>query len=235
MKALIKLTTKRIYPLILACLLFGLTASTFGVSGKPSEVSYVDGAGHRLTYSFTTGSNGHLVVNYWDGFSWRWADQGVPSGTSAVWNPSAVTYLSGSSQQIYVFGASNTGHLVVNYWDGSSWRWADQGLPPGASAVWNPSAVTYLRGSTQLIYVFAESHGQPNNGHLVLNYWDGSSWRWADQGVPSGASAVLYPSTISFSSNGSQLIYAFAQSGEGHLVVNYWDGLSWRWADQGSR
>jgi len=32
-----------------------------------------------------------------------------------------------SSQRIYVFATISNGHLVVNYWNGYSWHWADQG------------------------------------------------------------------------------------------------------------
>src|SRR5262245_37620171 len=74
-------------------LLAGVASAT---QGRPSAVTYVDAAGHRRIYSFAEGNNDHLVVNYWNGSSWHWADQGLPLGASAVHNPSAITYVSGS-------------------------------------------------------------------------------------------------------------------------------------------
>jgi len=207
---------------------FLLAAVASAIESRPSVVTYVDAAGHRRIYSFAEGNTGHLVVNYWDGFSWHWSDQGLPPGATAVESPSAITYLSGSQQRIYVFAKANTGHLVVNYWDGFSWHWADQGLPVGAFAAYNPSAITYLSGGLQRIYVFATA----NTGHLVVNYWDGFSWRWADQGKPVGTSGVYRPSAITYLSGSVQRIYVFDEGSNGDLVVNYWDGSSWHWADQ---
>jgi len=54
-------------------------------------------------------------------------------------------------------------------------------LPPGGTAaVHFPSALTYLSLIFQEIYVF----GMADNGHLVVNSWNGSHWYWTDQGLP---------------------------------------------------
>jgi hypothetical protein len=208
---------------------FLLVPAAFAISGTPSEITYVDAEGHERIYSFAQGNNYHLVVNYWNGSSWQWADQGLPAGASQVFYPSAITYLSGSQQRIYVFAQADNGHLVVNYWNGSSWQWADHGLPAGASQVQNPTAITYLSGGQQWIYVFA----QASNGHLVVHYWNGSSWQWADQGLPAGASGVLPSSVITYLSGSQREIYVFGTADNGHVVVHYWNGSSWQWADQG--
>jgi hypothetical protein len=42
------------------------------------------------------------------------------------------------------------------------------------------SVITYNQNGTQLIYAFANA----SNGHLYVNYWDGSKWHWADQEKP---------------------------------------------------
>ena len=83
---------------------------------------------------------------------------------------------------IYYFARGNNDHLVVNYWDGSVWHWADQGLPPGATSISHPSAITYKdTAGQQRIYVFAYSDiGSERN--LVVNYWDGSQWKWENHG-----------------------------------------------------
>jgi hypothetical protein len=224
-----KLTLIKRTSLLLSLSLWLLASSAFGITSKPSEIAYVDAAGNQRIYSFAGGNNGHLVVNYWDGFSWHWADQGLPAGSPAVTNPSAITYVSGGNQMIYAFAQGSMGHLVVNYWDGFNWHWADQGLPAGVSEVTNPTAITYVSGGHQLIYVFAAA----NNGHLVVNYWDGFAWHWADQGIPAGTPGISNPSAITYLSGGSQRIYIFAAALSGHLVVNYWDGSAWHWADQG--
>src|SRR5262249_8149271 len=150
-------------------------------------------------------------------------------------------------QRIYVFATADNGHLVVNYWDGGQWQWADQGLPAGVAWLGSLSAITYrdcqqcLGGGQQRIYVFCTSDA---SDHLVVNYWDGAQWHWADQGVPSDASYLGELSAMTFSScqqlcvgGGQQRIYvfttAFDQAQDTYrLVVNYWDGSQWHWADQ---
>ena len=44
----------------------------------------------------------------------------------------------------------------------------------------SPVVITYLQGGTQRIYAFDRGA----NGHLYVNYWDGSAWHWANQGTP---------------------------------------------------
>ena len=199
--------------------------------GKPSEVSYMDGAGYQLTYSYVRGNNGHLVVNY-GGSSW--ADLGVPTGTSSVYSPTAVSYPQNGQQLTYVFAEASNGDLVANYGIAppSPRSWADLGRPPVVGGpVENPVAITYVSGGQQQIYVFATA----DYGHLVVAYWNSTApWHWADLGLPAGASGVGPPTAITWQSGGQQWIYVFATDGLGHLGVDY--GLAppspRSWADQ---
>jgi hypothetical protein len=70
---------------------------------------------------------------------------------------------------IYAIVTGADGHWDLNYWDGSAWQWADQGVPPGTTASGVPGVITYLAGG-----IFAFITGA--NGHLSVNYWDGSAW-----------------------------------------------------------
>lgn len=206
-----------------------LTTAAFGITGAPSEITYTDTAGVQWIYAFATGNNGHLVANYWNGSTWQWADLGLPTGATAVYSPTAITFASGANQAIYVFAAASNGHLVGISWNGVTWLWTDQGLPAGDSAVYYPTAVTYASGANQLIYVFAEA----SSGHLVVNHWNGSAWQWADQGLPRRAKTVNNPTAITWAGGANQQIYVFAEASNGDLVVNYWTGSAWQWADQG--
>ena len=50
-----------------------------------------------------------------------------------------VTYREGNQpQRIYAFVWGTNGHLFVNWWDGSHWAWADQGIPPGTAVQGDP-------------------------------------------------------------------------------------------------
>jgi hypothetical protein len=228
---------KRLCSIIAAAGWFVLGTAAYAISSTPTTITYLDASGNQRIYSFASGNNSHLVVNYWDGFHWHWADQGLPAGTTAIYSPNAITYLDGSgNQRIYVFATASNSHLVVNYWDGSAWHWADQGVAPGPIGVSGPSAVTYVDGSgNRRIYVFAVATNSPvaNSDHLVVNYWDGFAWHWADQGLPAGNTYVFDPSAITYFDGSTQRLYVFAIGDNNHLEVNYWDGAAWHWADQG--
>jgi hypothetical protein len=196
--------------------------------GQPSAVTYRDGS--QRIYVFLRGADGHLRINYWTGATWKWADQGAPAGTTLSGGPAAITFREGLKQRLYGFVRGQNGHLLVNYWDGNSWHWADQGKPAGTDVVGDPTAITYRQAGTQRIYVFARG----SNGHLAVNYWDGNSWHWADQGAPAGTTVTGVPNAITYNEGGVQRIYVFVRGANGHLLVNYWDGNSWHWADQGT-
>jgi hypothetical protein len=202
---------------------------------NPAGITYQDNAGNQLIYVFAVGSNGHLEVNYWDGFNWNWADQGLPPGTSAS-ELSVITYLDASAKQlIYAFVGGNNGHLSVNYWDGFRWHWADHGLAPGGVSAFDPGAITYKDAAlNHRIYVFVAA----DNGHLGVNYCsqaclDGFNWKWADQGTPLDATVFDVAPVTYVDAAGNQRIYVFVEASNGHLGVNYWDGFNWNWAGQG--
>jgi hypothetical protein len=209
---------------LLACW-WALSSSGLAIITGPSAITYVDSAGHQRIYCFAIGDNGHLVMNYWDGYSWRWADQGKPLNFSSLETPSAITFKDVTGhQRIYVFLTGDNGNLVVNYWDGFAWHWADQGKQlPFADAI------TYGdRGGNRQIWVFG---GNPGTGGLRANHWDGFSWQWADLGKPNGFS-VIDPSAITYlDAAGTRRIYAFVNSGS--LMFDHWNGYSWTWKDLG--
>ena len=86
------------------------------------------------------------MVNFRDAAGWHWADQGVPAGSFAVFDPSVITYADNLGyRRIYAFAEGSNEHLVVNYWNGAAWFWADQGLPSGATAVFESGACALMR------------------------------------------------------------------------------------------
>jgi hypothetical protein len=207
----------------------GLPPGTTASAG-PAVLYYMQG-GKKLVDVFVTGANGHLDVNYWNGSAWNWADQGLPPGTTASAAPGVTTYLEGKNQLVEAFVTGANGHLCVNYWNGSAWNWADQGTPPGTTAVGAPGVIIlfYKEGGQALTEAFVTGA----NGHLYVNYWDGSAWNWADQGLPPGTTASGNPGVYTYYGAGQQLVDVFVTGANGHLCVNYWNGSAWNWADQG--
>ncbi len=123
-------------------------------------------------YTFVTGSEGHLWVNWWSGSAWNWSDQGTPAGISLGASMGAITVDGGRP---YVFAEGSDGNLWVNWWSGSEWQWSNQGTPAGISLGASMGAITVDGGRP---YVFAKG----SDGNLWINWWSGSSWNWANQG-----------------------------------------------------
>jgi hypothetical protein len=148
---------------------------------------------------------------------------------AALYRVSSITFLDEQNdRRIYAFVAGD-GRLRLNVFNGSTWNWIDHGLPPGATQIYQPQAVTYVDSAGhRRIYVFAVT-GQ---GQLWLRFWNGFEWKWVSQGGPpiaaTSTSAITYIDPA-----GNRRIYLFGIS-QGHLVTNYWNGSAWQWADQGT-
>ncbi len=209
-----------------------------GVSNlyKLSAVTFQDGRGRQQLYIFGDSDIGHLVVNYWDGSQWRWADQGVPAGLVGSSEPSAIWFPgTGGSRMIYVFCIGSNGHMVVNYRIGSSWAWADNGLPAGKSQLLSTSATAYLdTQGARRIFAFSTTpvNGVPES--LVVNFWNGSTWAWSDLGLPPGQSSIFGLAAITFANvNAGGIVDCFLQDGSNHLEESYLFANNWTWIDLG--
>jgi hypothetical protein len=217
----------------LAGLILALSVPALGLEGVATYWDDLSQAQERRRiYVFTGGNLGRLAVNYWNGLTWQWADQGKPQGGTqmVIATSGVIEYRNNAPQRIYAFArGSNDGKLYVNYWDGSQWQWADQGKPPGTTVDSMPGVVTYADGS-QRIYAFVKGA----DGRLYVNYWNGSQWQWADQGVPQGTTVIGHPTVITYREDKQpQRIYVFVRGADGNLHVNYWNGSKWQWANQG--
>jgi hypothetical protein len=176
-------------------------------------------------------------MNYWNGSSWTWRHLGTPGGLTnlAYHNPEAITYKDEAGRQrSYVFVKGSNNRLYVNYWvDGVvNWAWSDRGLPAGVSGIYpDIRATSYFDRQTgkQRIYAFASS-GQ----RLYVHYWDGFTWRWADQGKALGNNVAGVVAVTSFRYVLKDWIYALVRGANDRIYVNYWNGSSWQWQDLGT-
>ena len=138
--------------------------------------------------------------------------------------------------RIYVFvvGYEAHPHLYDKYWNGSSWVWEDQGIPPGATSVAGaasvaPSAPSAVYQPTlDRIAVFVTG----DNGHLYDKYWNGSAWVWEDQGMPPGAASGAFAPSAVYQPTLDR-ISVFVVTPYGRLYDKYWNGSAWVWEDQG--
>jgi hypothetical protein len=172
--------------------------------GFVSAVTFPYVNGTRIIHAFVAPADNRpatfnpvdLQVNSWSGSQWHWANHGGPFGS-----PNAITFLSGGSRRIYVFGLYSVhlpgeappydyvDRLRVRYWNGAGWFTADQGTITGpAGSIGAPAAISYLdTNNTRRIEVFAGMRNAvvdpASLRHLVSNSWDGSSWSWVAHGL----------------------------------------------------
>ena len=160
----------------------GSTAMAAGVSTTARAISYADALNVRQIFAFARGSDGHLWADQFNGTAWTWVDHGLPTGATSVTDQQPITYVDGTQpRRIYVFAVDNTKHLVVRYWNGSAWQWANQGGPELKRTFGSLSVITYVDDQgNRRIYCFAI---RASDSHIMANYWNGSTWQWADLGV----------------------------------------------------
>ena len=104
---------------------------------------------------------------------------------------------------------------------------------PAHAVQGRPSAISFTDAdSDRHIYAFVKG----DNGHLVANHFDGSTWVWTDHGLPAGAVSISNPRAITYIDGiGNRRIYVFAVDNTGQLVVRFHKGagFAWQWAEQG--
>lgn len=186
-------------------------------------------------YAFVFGSDGNLWVNWLQGVNWNWTNLGKPPGVNINRFMGALTVMDTptSPQRPYVFVRCGDNNLWVNYWDGATWSWANQGKPPGLNVDYPVGATTMMNTPTsyQRPYIFVKC----NDGSMWVNWWDGANWNWANQGKPGGMNFDLgMVITVMDTPTSMQRPYVFVHNMvDGNMWVNFWDGSAWQWVNNG--
>jgi hypothetical protein len=231
------------------------------LNGKPVAVEYWPQRPYLETgciYVFGRDVDGALLEAYFDRSTWTWIRRGSPAASALVPDdPAVVVYHFGDRDKIYVFVASNDGHLYLAVGDGANtpegdgmnWEWTDQNQPAQnnqgpatqrvtgvpAAAVWTPNAATPdLVDGHEVLLAFVR--GQ-DDGHLYRRFWDGQNWRWHDHGMPQNSvthqdQQVGDPAVIVYEYDGLVRPYVFVRGNDGNLYSNSWaGGDQWSWYD----
>jgi hypothetical protein len=107
------------------------------------------------------------------------------------------------------------------------------GAPPAHAVKGRPSAITFHdAGSDRKIYAFVKG----DNGHLLSNSFDGTSWTWMDHDLPEGVASISNPKAVTYvDGSGNRRIYVFVVDSTGHLAIRFYKGPSygWQWSKQG--
>jgi hypothetical protein len=136
-------------------------------------VTTIDGG---LTFIFVLGDDGQLWVGQKDdsGSATTWICSGTPIGGTITAPVGAITV--GSLPCAFVVGGDS--HLWQSWWTGTVWQWDDLGTPDVATVaggigvtVLDLAAAGSSTGGRQAPYVFVRG----SDGHLWLNWWDGTT------------------------------------------------------------
>jgi hypothetical protein len=107
------------------------------------------------------------------------------------------------------------------------------GALPAHAVKGRPSAITFDdAGADRNIYAFVKG----DNGHLLSNHFDGTSWTWTDHGLPPGVASINNPKAVTYiDGSGNRRIYVFVVDSTGHLAIRFYKGPSygWQWSKQG--
>ncbi|MET9683530.1 hypothetical protein [Streptomyces coeruleorubidus] len=140
----------------------------------------------RPPYAYVITADSRLWCSWWDGSTWHWADHGTPPGQPVKKGAGFITVQDTptAAQRPYVFVQGYDSKLYLNWWDGSTWHWSAQGTPSGRLILDSVGAITVRDAPTAAQRPYAFVIG--DDSKFYANWWDGSTWKWADHGTATG-------------------------------------------------
>jgi hypothetical protein len=196
---------------------------------SPTVVSYAEGDTRRIL-AFTNLQNHRFYMLYSTGNTYAWANRGDEGDNHA----SAITYSAAGLQRVYAFvrQVNFTPDIVVNYFNGFTWQWADQGEPFGNAGV--PHAITLSEGGVRKIFVFTEASDK--QGHtppdLWSNVWDGSAWTWTQHSFGDIDIAGV-TGAVTYNVQGVRKYVVVVRTGNADVWQNRYANGAWSWSNLG--
>ena len=128
---------------------------------------------------------------------------------------------------------SNSGHVRIYSWDGSSWNQLGADIDGEAAGDHNGWSVSLSADGMIVAVGAAENDGNgPDAGHVRIFSWDGSSWNQLGSDIDGEAADDGSGYYVSLSADGMKVaIGASSNDGNGtdagHVRIYSWDGSSW--------
>ena len=192
------------------------------------------------------GSNsGHVRVYEWDFTSWNQRGSDLNGEAASDGSGSSVS-LSGDGNFLAI-GApsndgngSNSGHVRVYEWDGTTWNQRGSDLNGEAASDYSGYSVS-LSDDGSIVAIGAYYNDGINgidSGHVRVYEWDGTTWVQKGLDIDGEAANDYSGASVSLSSDGTVLaIGAYNNDGSfsdaGHVRVYEWDGSS-AWQQKGT-
>ncbi|MBT2227638.1 hypothetical protein [Nonomuraea sp. NEAU-A123] len=120
----------------------------------------------------------------------------------------------------------------MNWWNGTTWIWSDQGQPPSVNLFRGLGAVTIALKPTMSPAPFAVVTG--SDGNAWVNWWNGSSWLWYSMGSPGVAiGSSMGVLAVTDERTGEQSLQVYVWGGDGQLWLGVTDMVASRWTALG--
>jgi hypothetical protein len=182
------------------------------------------------TNLWAVGSDGHTLIEHFDGTAWTIIPSPDPTGVSS---DSLSTVAATSATDIWAAGFSLTGavgHTLIEHWDGTAWSIVPS---PNVGSIFSGLGGLTALSASSAWAVGSWTHSAGQNETLVER-WDGTSWSVVSSPNVAGVSQSNYLSGVAAPSPNN--IWAVGGSVNATLV-EHWDGTTWSIVpsrDQGS-
>ena len=184
------------------------------------------------------GSNsGHVRVYEWNGSAW--VQRGIDIDGEASFDYCGSSVSLSSDGSIVAIGAgnndgngSNSGHVRVYEWNGSTWLQKGSNIDGEASGDKSGLSVSISSdGSIVAIGARYNDGNGSNSGHVRVYEWNGSAWVQRGIDIDGESSSDYSGTSVSLSSDGSIVAIGAPDNsgglGGGHVRVYEWNGTIW--------
>ena len=182
-------------------------------------------------------NTGHVRVYSWNGTIWT--QLGTDIDGEAIGDYSGISVNLNNDGNILAIGAyfndgngSNSGHVRVYSWNGSSW--IQLGVDIDGEAADDRSGISVSLSSDGNILAIGATRNDDNgsnSGHVRVYVWNGILWVQRGSDIDGEATNDFSGYSVSLNSNGNILaigaIYNDGNGGSGHVRVYAWNGSSW--------
>lgn len=208
-----------------------------------SSVS-ISSDGNRLAVGATgndgvNGSNsGHTRVFQWDGTAWN--QMGADIDGEAIDDRSGISVSLSSFGTVLAVGAdqnddngSNSGHVRIYDWDGTSWNQKGVDLDGEANNDRSGTSVSISANGNQVaIGAHLNDGNGSNSGHVRVYDWNGTNWAQLGSDINGEIVGDQSGRSVAIAASGTRIVIGATRNytsslQQGHARVYDWNGTGW--------
>jgi flagellin-like hook-associated protein FlgL len=208
------------------------------LGGTSTQTGYVTHASAPPTLSQTTAPASSETLNTTGAWTQRGADidgeaTGDMSGAGLFMSSDGNTIAIGADHNDD--GGSNSGHVRIFDWDGSSWTQRGSDIPGEATNnnSGGPGSIGLSEDKNTLV-IGAHYNGGNGafSGHVRVFHWNGASWVQRGSDIDSEAAGDTFGDAVAISDDGETIVVGAPENDgtgnrAGHVRIFDWDGAAW--------